>query len=59
MRDHLIKQIKEGVPVKAIAYDEGVCRSYIYSLAQRCGFAAMLVDANERRVISDMRRRAK
>lgn len=59
MRDHLIKQIKEGVPIKAIAYDEGVCRSYMYSLAQNCGFAAMLVDANERRVISDMRRRAK
>jgi hypothetical protein len=55
----MIRQIKEGVTPKAIAQDEGVSRGYIYALAQRCGFSSMLLDMNERRVITDMRRRAK
>lgn len=59
MRQQMIRQIKEGVTAKAIAQDEGVSRGYIYALAQRCGFSSMLLDMNERRVITDMRRRAK
>ena len=48
--------IYAGREMKDIAATLGIPESYAYTLAKRrLGFSAMLIDANERKAITDMR----